>query len=97
MTLFDDLKARYGNATITMLAPNEIEVYFNQATESIYIIQETIPNRFTVSYPELKKHGHKNKKYNKTISTSTNLVIEGVYWILDQVKQHGKVLPEFMD
>ncbi len=91
--LYFKLKSTYGQAKIIQVSPNLIEVDFKNSKETIIIQKGTVPNRFTVFYPQLivLHNGKKKEEY----STSTDILQEGLFWILKQIKKHGKVLPKF--
>ncbi|WP_074407327.1 MULTISPECIES: hypothetical protein [Aquimarina] len=90
--LFLDLKSRFGQAEINLLDLETIEVYFSKAKEPVIIQKQIELDRFMVSYPELRNH-HNGRKEQYT--TSENILLAGVIGILNQIKQNGKVLPEF--
>jgi len=93
MDLLADLKSRYGQAEITV-SDNQIKVQFKKAKEAVWIVVED-DNRYTVSYPRLKKVARKNE-YIDDFTTSKCILKEGMFGILNQVQQNGKFLPEFM-
>ncbi len=51
-------------------------------------------DRFTASYPILKQDYKNNLKLST--QTSSDILLAGVIWILSQVEENGKVIPEFM-
>ncbi len=94
MDLLSELKSCYQQAEITIL-DGQIKIQFEKAKDEV-LIKEENNNRYTVSYPKLKKIGHK-KQYREDFTTSKSILKEGMFWILNQVQKNGKVLPEFME
>ena len=91
--LYLKLKSTYGQAKIIQVSSNLIEVDFKNSKETIIIQKGTVPNRFTVFYPQLLVQH--NGKQREEYSSFTDIMMEGLFWILKQIKKHGKVLPNF--
>lgn len=95
MDLTFEIKSRFQQANIIKLNTELtiFEVIFKNAVNSVFITLDN-ENRFTVSYPILKKDYKGNTELSN--QTSSNTLLAGVFWILEQVEKNGKVMPEFM-
>jgi hypothetical protein len=86
--LYDDLKTRYGKAIITLTDIENIEVQFSNALEPVIIQKGLEKERYIVSYPQ-EKTDRKGSSIEHT--TSHNILIEGLLWILKKVNQNGYI------
>ncbi|WP_375561948.1 hypothetical protein ACE193_05210 [Bernardetia sp. OM2101] len=95
MDLYFEIKRRFQKATIIELdtEPSIFEVQFKNAVDSVFIALKD-KDRFTVSYPILKQDYKNNLKLSN--QTSSDILLTGVIWILSQIEENGKVIPEFM-
>ena len=89
-----EIKSRFQEVNIQQIStePASFEILFPKSVDSVFVILEE-NERFTVSYPAIKKdHKGNIKSYQAHLS---NILLEGVIGILNQVEKNGKVMPEF--
>jgi len=89
MTLMQKIKSRYPEADINELDDESFEVLFENAYEGVVVIKLIEEGRYDVQYPK-----YIDKGTTKTVF-SKNILGEGVFWVLKQVENFGKVMPEF--
>ncbi len=97
MNLYFEIKSRFQKATIVTMNTEStiLEIVFEDAVDSVSVnSNEEIEGRFTISYPEIKKDFKGNIKLVN--QTTHNILLTGVIWVLYQVEEHGRVMPEFM-
>jgi hypothetical protein len=66
-------------------------------SEAIIGLRVSDPNRpsFHVSYPQMKIKKSGDRHIKET--DSSNVLVGGVEWIINQLAEHGVVMPEFID
>lgn len=100
MALYHQLKSHFPSAQITQLdiELKTVELLFKNAKGPILIREQAEKDRYSIEYPKLKKtitEGRAN--YTECTATGSDLLMEGVLWVIQQVKKNGAVLPEILD
>lgn len=95
MDLYFEIKSRFQKATIIEMnvESTTFEIIFEDAVDSVFVKLEN-EDRFIVSYPILQQDYKGNLKLSS--QTSSNVLLTGLLWILDQVKKNGQVMPKFL-
>ena len=69
-----------------------IAVVFPDAKSSVLVTEDPKTGRFAATYPALVSDGKGGWRNDEGFRK--DMVSAGVFWILDQVQRHGKVMPE---
>ncbi|NNF97738.1 MAG: hypothetical protein HKM93_00005, partial [Desulfobacteraceae bacterium] len=96
MDLASLLKSRFKQTKIQKISsnPDIIEVVFPEKGCLVTVTEDLKTGRYSASYPELVKDDRGGWKTEDGFSQ--NMLIDGVFWILKQVKRYGKVRPEMV-
>ncbi|WP_163836717.1 hypothetical protein [Spartinivicinus ruber] len=94
MTLVDILKSKFSNVSVHEINQDahQVEVVFGK---SITVTVSQIGDRFSASYPELVRDSRNGYKIQDGFAK--DMLIDGIFWILNQVKEKGRVEPEIID
>lgn len=97
MDYISQIKSRYKNTRIEKISeePASVEISFPQKRCSVVVSENKETGRYSAGYPELVRDGRGGWKIEDGFSQ--NMLIEGVFWILDQVNRHGGVRPDIID
>ncbi|WP_291720699.1 hypothetical protein [Bernardetia sp.] len=95
MNFVAEIKSRFQEVNINQTNTESVsfEILFPKSVDSVFVTLEE-NERFAVSYPAVKQdHRGKLTLYQ---AHSSNILLAGILWILEQIEKNGKVMPEFM-
>ncbi len=95
MDLEAKLKSQLDNIEVIVHSSQSYEIIFSSSGASVNITQDSDSGRYSASYPELVRDGNGGRKVDDGFSEG--MLEEGLFWILWQVRSHGKVKPEVVD
>jgi len=97
MELADKIKSSFPQTVITNKGTNgnALEVTFTRWNAVVTVNQDEKAHRYSATYPSLI--GNFRKDWSNGHETSSNMLIEGLFWVLKQVSKQGQVKPEIVD
>jgi len=96
MELETKIKSIFGGVSVEVIpaALEVVEVVFTKSRGSV-VVTKLSENEYSASYPKLVRDNRGGYKLEDGFSS--NMHIEGVFWILKQIEKHGQVKPEIID